>query len=149
MDLGALYDVAPTKAAVVSLFVAGIDRQMLQGAGAGAEGDSSRDRLFGVVMARLDLLRPHKEALRAFTRAAVLDFPTLACVLAAQRRSVTWMLEAAGVPTSGIEGAVNVRGLGLILLSVGAVWMGTIARTWPPPWPTWTGACAVPNKWPP
>ncbi len=39
------------------------------------------------------------------------------------RRSMVWMLEAAALDSAGLRGAVRVRGLGLLYLSVLRVWL--------------------------
>ena len=112
----------PAKAALVRAFVQRVDAQMLAGLPESDVGDSARDRLFGVIMRRLDVLRPHRRAVLAFAAAALAD-PSTACALgAAQRRSLAWMLEAAGLSAAGVSGAVRRAGLHAILVSTLWVW---------------------------
>jgi hypothetical protein len=81
-----------------------------------------RDKLFYLLMRRIDLLQAHRSGVLALLR----DLPTqpaTALLLAmANRRSMRWMLGAAGVPTIGISGDLRVKGLL-------AVWLWTI-RSW-------------------
>lgn len=88
---------------------------------AAAEGPV-RDRLFGLLMRRIDVLQAHRAGVLALLRALPGE-PPLALLLAlATRRSMRWMLEAADVPTRGIRGELRVRGLV-------AVWLWAI-RAW-------------------
>lgn len=81
-----------------------------------------RDRLFDLVMRRLDVLQKHRAGVLALLRAIPTE-PALALLLtAATGRSMAWLLEAAGVSTSGVRGRLRVSGL------VGA-WLYTV-RAW-------------------
>lgn len=84
--------------------------------------DSTRDRLFGLVMRRIDVLQAHRAGILALTAAIPTD-PLLALVLAgANLRSMAWMLEAAGVSAAGPAGRLRAKGL------LG-VWLWTL-RAW-------------------
>lgn len=82
-----------------------------------------RDRLFDVLMRRLDALAPH--------RAGVVRLwddlprtPLLGLWLAGQLPvSMAWMLEAADLPASGVKGALRVQGLGLVWLATLRAWV--------------------------
>ncbi len=83
---------------------------------------STRDRLFDMLMRRIDVLQAHRDGLLALLRILPTD-PPLALLLAlATRRSMRWILEAAGIPTRGLRGELRVRGLA-------AVWLWTV-RAW-------------------
>jgi AcrR family transcriptional regulator len=81
-----------------------------------------RDRLFDVLMRRLDELAPH--------RAGVLRLwqdlprtPLLGLWLTAHLPvSMAWMLEAAALPASGVKGGLRVQGLGLVWLATLRAW---------------------------
>ncbi len=112
---------APSKAAILTGFVRMVDRAVLAGGPVGAE-ESVRDRLFDLMMRRFDVLSEHREGVRAVLKdlradpgAALLQGPQL-------ERSMAHMLEAAGVTTSGLAGALRVRALVLIHLLVLRVW---------------------------
>lgn len=78
----------------------------------------ARDRLFDVLMRRLDVLAPHKAALVSLTRSARGN-PMLAMGLnKLSVRSQQWMLASAGIDTSGLKGAVRAQGLSLLFLKV-------------------------------
>jgi hypothetical protein len=68
------------------------------------------------------VLQAHRDGLLALLRILPTD-PPLAILLAlATRRSMRWILEAAGVATRGLRGELRVRGLA-------AVWLWTV-RAW-------------------
>ena len=117
-----LYGLFPDKVAGVKAFLGRIDRQVLAGTATELDPEeTARDRLFEVMMRRYDALKPHRAVIRSIRRAAARD-PMLALALApAVRRSMALMLEAAGVPTDGLSGAVRQRGLMAIHAAVSPV----------------------------
>jgi AcrR family transcriptional regulator len=81
-----------------------------------------RDRLFDLLMRRIDALQSHRAGVLALLRTLPAK-PQVALLLAlATRRSMRWMLDAAGASTAGVGGEVRVRGLV-------AVWLWTV-RAW-------------------
>ena len=62
-----------------------------------------RDRLFDLLMRRIDTLQTHRAGVLALLRALPADPPTALLLALATRRSMRWMLEAAGIPTRGIQ----------------------------------------------
>ncbi len=83
---------------------------------------SVRERLFDLLMRRIDVLQQYRGGVRAVLRALPLD-PLLALVLAnATAVSMDWVAQAAGVETTGLMG--RVRSAGLV-----AVWLQTV-RAW-------------------
>jgi AcrR family transcriptional regulator len=81
-----------------------------------------RDRLFDLLMRRIDTLQTHRAGVLALLSALPADPPTALLLALATRRSMRWMLEAAGIPTRGIHGELRVKGLL-------AVWLWTL-RAW-------------------
>ncbi|MBM3509562.1 MAG: TetR family transcriptional regulator [Alphaproteobacteria bacterium] len=122
-SLAELYNFFPTKTALLGAFLDRIDRAMVAGAGAD-EDESPRDRLFAVMMARFDALKPHKDAVRRIVQDLVRDPAAAVSTGCRLRRSLALMLEAAAIPSGGLFGALRLEGLGLIHLSVLRVWLG-------------------------
>jgi AcrR family transcriptional regulator len=112
LGLADLYRLYPDKVALVAAFMARVDAEVLAGTpGQGDPEETARDRLFDTMMRLYDALRPHKAALRAIRLGAQRD-PMLALSLGpALRRSMAAMLEAAGVPSDGLAGALRQNGL--------------------------------------
>ena len=112
----------PTPMHLLALHGSVTDRQVLEGTVADTGGDTPRERLFDVLMRRVDALQPHRSGvLRLLDDMA--GEPVLAlAILAGLPGSMAWMLEAAQIGTNGFAGALRANGL------VG-VWLYT-ARAW-------------------
>jgi AcrR family transcriptional regulator len=83
-----------------------------------------RDRLFDVLMRRLDALAPHREGVVRLWD-DLPRTPLLGLWLAGQLPvSMAWMLEAARLSASGVKGGLRVQGLGLVWLSTLRAWAG-------------------------
>ncbi|HVZ52799.1 MAG TPA: TetR/AcrR family transcriptional regulator [Pseudolabrys sp.] len=109
--------------AIFAAHVKDIDRKVLEGGDAEASDEEARDRLFDVLMRRLDAMAPYKEAVRSMLRSAR-RHPSLALALnAIAVRSQQWMLEAAGIKASGPKGMVRAQGAALMFARVLAVWI--------------------------
>lgn len=118
LSLAETYDAVPSKLALLAAFHRRIDRAAL--AQAGDAEAPPRDRLFDALMRRFDALAPHRPALRAILRDSRGD-PALLLGAAALVHSMAWMLEAAGIPASGLRGGVRaplLSGLYLLVLRV-------------------------------
>ena len=86
------------------------------------EEESPRERLFDVLMRRLEILAPHRQAIRSLLRSARRDVPLALALNALAARSQRWMLTAAGIGASGPRGALRAHGLALLF--------GSVLRTW-------------------
>jgi AcrR family transcriptional regulator len=95
-----------------------IDRAVLTGGDGDMEEESARDRLFDVLMRRLEAVTPDREALRSLMKSASRN-PGLALALNAMSvRSQQWMLTAAGIPCSGPKGMIRAQGLSILFARV-------------------------------
>jgi ubiquinone biosynthesis protein COQ9 len=83
---------------------------------------SVRDRLFDLLMRRYDMIQGHRTGVKALLRFLPAHPPTALLLACATKRSMRWMLQAAGIPATGARGEVQVRGLL-------AVWLWGI-RAW-------------------
>ncbi|HET9902922.1 MAG TPA: TetR/AcrR family transcriptional regulator [Xanthobacteraceae bacterium] len=99
------------------------DRKVLAGRDADMAEEPARERLFDVLMRRLEILAPHKPAIRSLARSVRCN-PALALALNALTvRSQTWMLDAAGISTAGLKGAVRAQGMACLYANVLRVWV--------------------------
>jgi hypothetical protein len=92
---------------------------------ADAEGGSQavRDRLFGLIMARFDVLTDHRDGIRALMRGLRSD-PGLAAYFACRvPRAMRVLADAAGVETTGPLGSARVHALTALYLSVVRTWL--------------------------
>ncbi len=124
LPLAKVYPVFRSKRAILDAFAGRIDAQVLAGQPKlwDAE-DTPRDRLFDVLMRRIDALTPHKAGLAAVMRDAGRD--PVAALSGTPRllRSMSWMLEAAGIDSTGPAGTLRTRGLALIWLMTLRAWI--------------------------
>ena len=108
--------------AIYAAFVKAVDEAVLDESGDMGE-EPHRDRLFDVMMRRLEELTPHKEAVRSMLMSARRN-PGLALAMnGVAVRSQKWMLEAAGISTSGPRGALRAQGAALLFARVVGVWL--------------------------
>ena len=71
----------------------------------------ARHRLFDLLMRRFDVLQAHRDGMTALLQVLPTD-PALALILGgATLRSMAWMLEAAGIPATGVRGLLRAKGL--------------------------------------
>jgi len=88
------------------------DAAMLEAVDEDWDDESIRERLFTLLMARFDHLRPHREALRAVLADAPRDPLTfLRLAHGSGLRSMALILEAAGLPVRGFTGEARKRAL--------------------------------------
>ncbi len=109
--------------AILAAHIKQIDRAVLADGDGDMSEEPARERLFDVLMRRLEVLAPHKEAVRSLLRSAR-RHPSLCFALNAMAlRSQRWMLEAAGIGASGPRGALRAQGAALMFARVLAVWV--------------------------
>jgi AcrR family transcriptional regulator len=109
--------------AILAAFVKQIDRAVLAGDDADMAEEPPRERLFDVLMRRIELLAPHKAAVRSLMRSSVRN-PGLAVALQGMAlRSQQWMLTAADIGAAGPRGFVRAQGLALLFASVLRTWV--------------------------
>jgi len=101
-----------------------LDAAMLEACDDFEPGESVRDKLFALLMARFDAAQPWREATARLVRAAPTD-PRLGAVgMRALSAAATRALEAAGVNPHGFLGPGRVHTLVVsVLLPVGRVWL--------------------------
>jgi AcrR family transcriptional regulator len=122
VPLGQAAALFPTKAHLLAAQIARTDQRVLDSAGTG-EGEGVRDRLFDMIMQRLDTLQPHRKAIASMLRDLPLDPATAAALLPRLAISMAWMLEAAGASPAGIIGCLRVQALGVIYLRTVRAWL--------------------------
>ena len=110
-----------------------IDRKVLAGGEADMAEEPPRERLFDVLMRRLEALAPHRAAVRSLLRSASRN-PGLAVALnGLALRSQQWMLTAADIDAAGPRGILRAQGLALLYARVLRVWLNDqdpgLART--------------------
>ena len=109
--------------AILAAHMKEIDRAVLAGVDADMAEEPPRERLFDVLMRRIEALAPTSEAMRSLMRSAARN-PGLAFALNGLAvRSQQWMLTAADIDAAGPRGMMRAQGLAL-LFAVGAAHLG-------------------------
>ncbi len=109
----------PGRAAILLRFGRSADQLALSDTP--AEG-TARDRLFDLLMHRIDALQAHRTGVLALLHALPGEPPIALLLALATRHSMRWMLQAAGLSTRGLRGEMRVKGMV-------AVWLWTM-RAW-------------------
>jgi len=108
--------------AIVAAHAKDTDRAVLAADLSDMAEEPPRERLFDVMMRRLELLAPDREAIRSLLRSAGRNPPLALALNALTVRSQKWMLAAADIAASGPRGALRAQGLALLY--------GSVLRTW-------------------
>ena len=107
-----------SKLPIVAAYVKAIDRKVLVGSDADMAQEPPRERLFDVLMRRLEAMAPDRAAIRSLMRSAR-RHPSLAFAFNALAvRSQQWMLTAANIDAAGPRGIVRAQGLALLFADV-------------------------------
>jgi AcrR family transcriptional regulator len=122
VSLGDLRDAYDGKISILADFARRIDRVVLDGGDGGSSEESARDRLFDILMRRLDVLAPHKAAFGHLEQAARRDPGLLLCLNRLALDSARFMLASAGVSTGGLRGQIRAQGLIVMISRVLPVW---------------------------
>jgi AcrR family transcriptional regulator len=108
--------------AILAAHIKATDRAVLAADLSDMAEEPERERLFDVLMRRLEALAPHREAVRSLLRSARRDPPLALALNGLAMRSQQWMLTAAGIGAAGPRGMIRAQGL--------AVLFGSVLRTW-------------------
>jgi AcrR family transcriptional regulator len=122
LSLADFRDLYPSKGAILAGFARKIDRIVLEGTSNDLLGESAKERLFDVLMRRLDALAPYKLGLEGIAEWLARAPLSAASVNRLEVNSMRFMLEAAGIESEGALGALKIQGLVL-------VW-GRVLRSW-------------------
>jgi AcrR family transcriptional regulator len=108
---------------ILAAYARRIDADMLEAAG-NSWGSSPRDALFDMLMERFERLNKDRAAVVSILGSFKDDPKQMVISLPHLGRSMTWILEAAGIETLGWRGALRVAGLSVVYLYVLRVWTG-------------------------
>ena len=118
VSLATLREEFGSKLPIVAAHVKATDRKVLAGGDADMAEEPPRERLFDVLMRRLEILAPEKAAIRSLMRSAR-RHPGLALALNGLAvRSQQWMLTAANIDAAGRRGIVRAQGLAFLFAGV-------------------------------
>lgn len=84
---------------------------------------SAKDRLADVVLTRLEILAPYKDALKAIRRDVCRTPSEVALLGCGAAVSSGWALAAAGIPAQGPKGRARIAGLMSVMARVFPIWL--------------------------
>jgi AcrR family transcriptional regulator len=119
-----VYRTFPSKSAILCGFTRRIDEAVLAAPVEVAPDERPRDRIFDLLMRRFDALQPYKPALVRLRRELPFDPPAALATGAGLLHSIAWMLEAAGISTTGIGGLIAVKLTAGAYFMTQRVWIG-------------------------
>ncbi|MFV0279942.1 MAG: TetR family transcriptional regulator [Rhodoblastus sp.] len=113
----------PSKGAVLGAFNRRIDRIVLDGVSDDMRQETTKERLFDVLMRRFDALEPHRAAIGGIAQWARRQPLAAAQLNRMAVNSMRFMLEAAGVESEGAVGALKLQGLTLAWARMVNIWL--------------------------
>lgn len=122
LSLAELFEYIEDKTDILAALGRMIDKKVLENMSAQGPDISPRDRLFDIMMERYEILNDYRPGLTAILNSFLPDPKQAVISLPHLCRSMTWMLEAAGIETTGLRGALKVAGLSGVYLKVLKTW---------------------------
>jgi AcrR family transcriptional regulator len=133
VSLGEFRDAFPSKGAILAGLSRKVDKIVLDGTNDDLIGEPTKERLFDVLMRRIDAMTPYKRGLAAIMGWARRNPVSAAALNRSALNSMRFMAEAAGVSSEGASGAVKLQGLVFAWTRVLDVWIhddeADLART--------------------
>jgi AcrR family transcriptional regulator len=124
VTLAEFRDSFPSKGAVVAGFSRRIDRAVLSHEDDGLADESARERLFDILMKRLEAMAPYREGLREVTAWVRRDPGAALAMNPVMLNAMRFMMEAAGIDVEGgAAGAVKTQGLAFAWARIVGVWL--------------------------
>ncbi len=122
LTLSEMRDLFPSKGAILDGFTRMIDKAVIEGTSEDLVGEPARERVFDIVMRRLDAMTPYRRALRRIAWALRGDLGSLMALNRSALNSARYMLASAGVPTEGPLGYVKLQGFAIAQANVMETW---------------------------
>lgn len=123
LKLSQLRGLFPSKGAILASYARQVDQAVLDGIDEGMAQEPAREKLFDVLMRRIDVLAPHKAAIENISKAFAYDPLALTAWNRVVTNSMQWMLVAADIDAEGPMGAVRAQGLALAWSRIIKVWL--------------------------
>src|SRR5271169_1212154 len=123
VSLGQLRGEFASTLAIFAAHIKATDRAVLAADLSDMAEEPPRERLFDVLMRRLEVLAPHRQAVRSLLRSARRNPPLALALNGLAVRSQQWMLTAAGINASGPRGMIRAQGLAMLFASVLRTWI--------------------------
>ncbi|MBL8781458.1 MAG: hypothetical protein JNL06_11035, partial [Alphaproteobacteria bacterium] len=123
IDAATLYDLCPDKRALLALIAKRVDIGLIERAQEPDADIPPRDRAFDAILSCFEAMGPLKSTIQIIHDESKGDPGAFLDVLPATMRSAQWIADIAGLPTSGWQGFVTTRGIGILLAETLSVWL--------------------------
>lgn len=121
VSLARVYEVLPSRLSLVTALGRQLDRAMLESNPAELDGMTPRERVFELIMRRLDAMAPFKEGLRELGREGAPELLGPACENVG--RAMGWLLDASGAELHGLRRCGAGPVLALVYARTVSVWL--------------------------
>lgn len=123
LTLAQLRALFPSKLAMLGGVTRLVDDAVLAGTSEDLAGEPAKERMFDLVMRRLDAMAPYKAGLRKIVPVIRRDPLALAALNRGAVNSWRYMLASAGIPTEDALGHLRVQGAVLLMARVSETWL--------------------------
>jgi AcrR family transcriptional regulator len=123
IDAATLYELCPDKRALLALIAKRVDIGLIERAQEIDEDIPPRDRAFDAILSCFEAMGPLKPAIQVIHDESKGDPGAFIDVLPATMRSAQWIADIAGLPTSGWQGFLTTRGIGILLAETLSIWL--------------------------
>ncbi|CAA6604625.1 putative Regulatory protein TetR [Rhodospirillaceae bacterium LM-1] len=123
ISLADLRELVSCKEGLMTVLGAEIDQRVLRDFEKADAALPVRDRLFDVLMRRLEALTLYKPAFQRLAHDGAKAPSALLAAAVSIDRAMPWMLEAAGVGSSGLAGRLKAKALAAVYLSTVKAWL--------------------------
>jgi AcrR family transcriptional regulator len=123
MPLSALRDLFPSKGAMLAGFGRMLDKAVLDTANPDLVGEPAQERVFDLMMRRIDAMVPYKPALLEIRRAIRSDLVSAAALNRAALNSWRYMLGSVGIPVEDELGMLKIQGAVIVFARTADTWL--------------------------
>lgn len=123
IPLSTLRDLFPSKGAMLAGFGRMLDKIVLDNANPDLVGEPIHERVFDLMMRRIDAMGPYKPALREIRRAIRRDPLSAAALNQAALNSWRYLLGSVGVPVEDELGMLKIQGAVLVFARTADAWL--------------------------
>lgn len=122
ISLAELHRFFPSKRSILEAFFKHVDQQNLDNLESFQTNEAARNRLFSILMTRLDVLKDYKPLILELTQESWKDPCLIIQALPQSFNTFSWLLEASAMDPNGL--------LGTVRLNIFAVFYGSVILTW-------------------
>lgn len=123
-SLGDLHEAFASKTDILAAFSKAADAAILKKMrDEASDEDRPRDRLFDVIMTRLEVMSPYKPALKRMMEDDQCRYVLSETLMRQALSSQYWMLSAAGIPAEGAKGVARRAGLLSLYRTIFSIWL--------------------------